>query len=226
MRYYPPNFNLEIRSFPEAWEQAVQFCMKEGLIIKPEESAKQLTRDMCSKITLYGNGIKDIFEKKLHPKFPTKEKHCEIYITEYTREWIAEQKKKPEIEQFVYNYMDRLIDHSGQDQVIQLKKNIDLQGISRRHQMITWKPEKDLFTSSPPCLQRIWIRNLNSEDCEVHFDWRSRDLYGAWMSNYIGLFDMLKREIFTPLDLTVVKVVDNCNSLHIYEGDWVSALKV
>jgi thymidylate synthase len=232
MRIYPPNFNLEIRSFQEAWEKAVQFCMKEGLIIKPEENTKQLTRDMCSMITLYGNGIKDIFEQKLHPKFPTKEMHCVQYVKEYTREWIAEQNKRPEIEQFVYNYMDRLINYPcwnepgwKLDQIGKLKKLVET-GISRRHQIITWIPEKDLYSASPPCLQRIWIRKLNDEDCEIHFDWRSRDLYGAWMPNYIGLFDMLKREIFTPLDLTVVKVVDKCDSLHIYEGDWISALKV
>jgi len=238
MRYYPPNFNLEIRSFPEAWEQAVQFCMKEGMIIKPEENAKQLTRDMCSKITLYGNGIKDIFEKKLHLKFPTKELHCEQYVKEYTREWIAEQKKRPELEQFVYNYMDRMINYTisegvPMDQVLVLRTSFQGDertkpcGISRRQQIITWQPEKDMYSESPPCLQRIWIRVLDDDgNCEIHFDWRSRDLFGAWMSNYIGLFNMLKREIFDPLGLHVVKVVDNCNSLHIYEADWVSALKV
>ncbi len=231
MILYPPNFILESQSFPEAWEQAVRFCMKEGMIIKPEENAKQLTRDMCSKITLTGKGIRDIFTRNLHPKFPTKELHLLVYIKEYTREWIAEQKLRPEIEQFVYNYMDRLINRSVDgitlDQVKQLRKNLTYQGISRRHQIITWEPEKDMFSVSPPCLQRIWIRILDDDgNCEVHFDWRSRDLYGAWMSNYVGLFDMLKREILDPLGLHVVKVVDNCNSLHIYEGDWLEASKV
>jgi len=37
---------------------------------------------------------------------------------------------------------------------------------------------------------------------------------------------MLSREIFTPLGLHVVKVVDNCNSLHIYEGDWKEAERI
>jgi len=231
MIFYPPNFILESKSFPEAWESAVQFCMKEGMVIKPEENAKQLTRDMCSKITLVGNGIRDIFVQKIHPKFPTRELHLQVYIKEYTREWIAEQKLKPEIEQFVYNYMDRLINRSVSgitlDQVRQLRKNILHQGTSRRHQMITWEPEKDMFSVSPPCLQRIWIRVLDDDgNCEIHFDWRSRDLYGAWMSNYVGLFDMLKREILDPLDLSVVKVVDNCNSLHIYEADWESAQRI
>lgn len=230
MILYPSNFIRESQSFPAVWEEAVRFCMKEGMVIKPEENAKILTRDMCSKITLTGNGIRDIFSRNLHPKFPTKALFCGVYISEYTREWIAEQKLRPEAEQFVYNYMDRLINRTVDgitlDQVKQLRKNMTHQGISRRHQIITWEPEKDMFSVSPPCLQRIWIRVLDDENCEVHFDWRSRDLYGAWMTNYIGLFDMLQREIFKPLDLHVVKVVDNCNSLHIYEGDWLEASRV
>jgi thymidylate synthase len=186
---------------------------------------------MCSKITLTGSGIRDIFSINLHPKFPTKLLHCEQYIKEYTREWIASQKLRPEIEQFVYNYMGRLIERSVDgitlDQIKQLRKNLTSQGTSRRHQIITWEPERDMFSASPPCLQRIWIRILDDDgNCEIHFDWRSRDLYGAWMSNYIGLFNMLQREILAPLNLTVLKVVDNCNSLHIYEGDWISASNV
>ena len=228
---YPPNFIRESQSFPGVWEEAISFCMKEGMILKPEENANILTRDMCSKITLTGNAIRDIFSRNLHPKFPTGKMHCEVYIKEYTREWIAEQKLKPEIEQFVYNYMDRLInrivDGINLDQIRQLRKNMTHQGISRRHQIITWEPEKDMFSISPPCLQRIWIRVLDDDcNCEIHFDWRSRDLYGAWMSNYVGLFNMLEREIFKPLGLSVVKIVDNCNSLHIYEGDWLEASKV
>ena len=127
--------------------------------------------------------------------------------------------------------MDRFINRNVNgitlDQVRQLRKNMTHQGISRRHQVITWEPEKDMFSASPPCLQRIWIRVFDEDgNCEIHFDWRSRDLFGAWMTNYIGLFDMLYREILKPLELNVVKVVDNCNSLHIYESDWESALKV
>jgi len=128
MILYPPNFYLESQSFPKVWEQAVQFCMKNGMIIKPEENAKQLTRDICSKIILTGNGIRDIFSRNLHPKFPTKAMFCNQYITEYTREWIAEQKLRPEEEQFVYNYMGRLIERTvdgiSLDQIKQLRKNL------------------------------------------------------------------------------------------------------
>ena len=223
---YPPNFIHEGRDFKAAWEEAVRFCLLNGLIIKPEENSKTLTYDMCSKITLYGGAIKQILNKELHPKFPTKEAFQKIYTSEYTREWVAEQKLLPLDKQFVYNYMDRFINEFGIDQVIILRDELR-NGISRRTQMITWNAKKDLTNKNPPCLQRVWVRILNDDgDCEIHFDWRSRDLYGAWMSNYIGLFDMLNREIFSPLNLNVVKFVCNCNSLHIYQSDWEAAGKI
>lgn len=54
----------------------------------------------------------------------------------------------------------------------------------------------------------------------------SRDLYAAWNSNMVGLLTMIKREVLEPNNLKLVKVVDFCNSMHIYEADWESASKV
>jgi thymidylate synthase len=56
--------------------------------------------------------------------------------------------------------------------------------------------------------------------------WRSRDLFAAWNSNMVGLLTMMKREVFEPNNYKLVKVVDFCNSLHIYEADWETAASV
>jgi thymidylate synthase len=211
--------------------------MKNGMQIVPETGSKVTSKDMCSKITLHGNAIGQMLNSDLHKDFPTKGKHCGVYITEYDRKWVAEQNALPEGDnrRFIYNYMDRFINYPYKedeliiDQLKQLRENMKTCGISRRQQIITWQPVKDMFSVSPPCLQRIWIRELEEDpedgqaNTEVHFDWRSRDLFGAWMSNYVGLMNMLYKEIFTPLDLKVVKLVDNCNSLHIYSTDWEAA---
>lgn len=61
---------------------------------------------------------------------------------------------------------------------------------------------------------------------EFHVDWRSRDLYAAWNSNMVGLTLMLKREIFDPNNIKIIRCVDHCSSAHLYEGDWESAEKV
>ena len=42
----------------------------------------------------------------------------------------------------------------------------------------------------------------------------------------VGLTLMLKREIFEPNNIRIIRCVDHCSNLHIYQGDWESAEKV
>jgi len=123
--------------------------------------------------------------------------------------------------------------------------------VSNRDQVITWIPDRDMFVSEDqPCLQRIqffvyeYPRDKEYGDkyagystgevdkgyykgkAEFHVTWRSRDLFGAWNSNMVALTKMLNKEIFEPNNLELIRVIDFCNSLHIYEGDWESAKNV
>lgn len=125
--------------------------------------------------------------------------------------------------------------------------------VSNRDQVITWIPDRDMFISEDqPCLQRIqfFIYEYPTEGildntktiyehkvkefkefpkkgkAEFHVSWRSRDGYAAWNSNMVGLITMLNKEIFEPNNLELIRVIDFCNSFHIYEGDWESATKV
>jgi len=113
--------------------------------------------------------------------------------------------------------------------------------VSNRDQAITWIPDRDLFVpEDQPCLQRLQffvyeypygILRLHESElvkgkAEFHAMWRSRDGFTAWNSNMIGLTKMLNKEIFEPNNLELIKVVDFCNSFHIYESDWEEAYKV
>lgn len=116
--------------------------------------------------------------------------------------------------------------------------------VSNRDQVITWIPDRDMFVSEDqPCMQRIQffiyeypilgkehsqskIKLYKKGKAEFHVSWRSRDGYAAWNSNMIGLTKILNKEIFEPNDLELIRVVDFCNSFHIYEGDWEEATKV
>jgi len=113
--------------------------------------------------------------------------------------------------------------------------------VSNRDQAITWIPDRDLFVpEDQPCMQKLQffvyefpygiLRPHESEfirgKAEFHVSWRSRDLFGAWNSNMIGLIKMLIKEIFEPNNLELIRVVDFCNSLHIYESDWEQAKTV
>lgn len=215
---FPPTNLIQAAGLADAWAQAVNFVMKYGMEIKTEYGP--MSKDICSVIE-----IRDPYaEPMLHPQFPTKELHVKEYLKQWERDY--DWKKQG----FEYNYMDRLINYPSRgSDVDQLKAIRELlpQGVSRRRQAITWIPERDLFVKEDqPCLQRLWVRALGDGNAEMHCMWRSRDLYAAWNSNMVGLLTMIKREVLEPNGLKLVKVVDFCNSLHIYEADWESAAKV
>ncbi len=215
---YPPTNLIQAAGLADAWAQAVNYVMKNGMMIKTEYGP--MSKDICSVIEIR----EPYMEPMLHPQFPTKELHVKEYLKQWERGY--DWKKQG----FEYNYMDRLINYPsrGKD-VDQLKAIRDLlpQGVSRRRQAITWIPERDLFVKEDqPCLQRLWVRAIGEGNAEMHCMWRSRDLFAAWNSNMVGLLTMIKREVLDPNDLKLVKVVDFCNSLHIYEADWDEASKV
>jgi thymidylate synthase (methanogen type) len=212
---YPPTNLIQAVGLADAWAQAVNFVMKNGMQIKTEYGP--MSKDICSVIE-----VREPFtEPMLHPQFPTKELHVKEYLKQWERDY--DWRKQG----FEYNYMDRLINYPSRGTDIdQLKTIRDLlpHGISRRRQAITWIPERDLFVKEDqPCLQRLWVRALGDGSAEMHCMWRSRDLFAAWNSNMVGLLTMIKREVLEPNKLTLVKVVDFCNSLHIYEADWEAA---
>jgi thymidylate synthase (methanogen type) len=225
----PPTNLIHAIGLPDAWAQAVRYVMKNGLIIKTEYGP--LSRDICSTIEI----LEPYLEPMLHPQFPTKDLHMKEYLKQWERDYDWEKQG------FEYNYMDRLTKYppgcknsisekwdslETVDQIRAISEMIS-KDISRRQQAITWIPERDLFCKEDqPCLQRLWLRNLGDGNAELHCMWRSRDLYSAWNSNMVGLLTMIKREILEPNKLRLIKVVDFCNSLHIYEPDWEAALLV
>ena len=150
----------------------------------------------------------------------TQEPFGKARINEYLKQFERDYDFKAQ--GFDYTYLERLTEPI--DQLAILKDQVTT-GISRRAQAITWRPSEDLGADSPPCLQRIWIRQLTPGNYEVHFTWRSRDAYGAWSSNLCALVNMVKREVL-PKGAVIVKIVDVCNSAHVYDNDWDAASKV
>ena len=93
----------------------------------------------------------------------------------------------------------------GLDQIKIIHDKLREDGISRRHQIITWIPYIDLFTNEDPCAQRIWVRSLVSKNqwykypgcipIEVHIMYRSWDIPGAWPSNLYGILNCINKYI-------------------------------
>lgn len=163
------------------------------------------------------------------------------YAEEYTWEYINEYKKKPTQEKFAYLYFERLAaydtffdavcDNCGEDgtygleQVDQLmvmsesiRTQLESKTLSNRCQAITWDVSLDATSDTPPCLQRIWARP-STQGLDIHLSWRSRDAYGAWQANLVAIVQMLYREILEPNGLTLARLVDMNDSLHVYVHD-------
>ena len=225
----PKTIMIEGLTLPDTWAKLVKATMQHGIDIKTEYGP--MSKDICSVAV-----IKYPFEEPmLHNQFPTKEQHLREYVKQFEREYDWEKQG------FKYTYVDRLVKYPNTDiiksvspfqldlmpvdQLSYLKEQLQ-KPITRRAQSITWVPSIDSIDDEPPCLQRIWMRKLSDKTCEMHCDWRSRDLFSAWNSNYIGILSMIDREILKPLDLKLVKLVDFVDALHIYSTDFDEAAKV
>ena len=218
---------IEEKNFHNAWAIAIRTVLKNGteLVIGGGEERKPI-RDSCMLISMTGNAIKQIEDKELHSQFPFK--RIDEYCNEFTRGFLKEYLKRPQEQTFAYLYFQRLVRHEGylaniydqlkwmQDELgSQIEHNIT----SNRIQAITWNLDWDTMSNSPPCLQRIQIRYIPHGNVDVHLTWRSRDLYAAWQPNVICIIDMLNREVIIPNGCKIVRIVDYCDSLHVYETD-------
>ena len=107
----------------------------------------------------------------------------------------------------------------GINQIQYLIEKAKDEPISRKLQVTTWIPWKDLKISGAPCLQRLWFRIVNNEFLILETAWRSRDLFKAWGSNVVGMV-ALGKLIASELKLKLIQYVDFSNSLHIYGSDF------
>ena len=247
----PPLVCIESNGFPEAWYRAVKECIERGALKKRFYGKPIMTRDIVSLI-----GVNNpLQEPLLHQDFPTKELHLQEYIKQFERgyKWKEQGFEYNYVDRLInyptteiisrddgYFKIPRKPYDKSIDQIKALRDKIEdriKKGgeclVSNRDQAITWVPERDAFVNEDqPCLQRVQIfvysfpKDNSPGKGELHMTWRSRDLYAAWNSNMIALTLFLKKEIFDPNNIKIIRVVDFCNSLHIYEGDWESAKKV
>ncbi|CAG0971376.1 MAG: thymidylate synthase [Candidatus Methanoperedens sp.] len=246
---YPPSIFIKGITLPDAWAQAIDEVMKRGMEIKTQYGTS--SKDVCSLIE-----VTHPYEPPmLHPDFPTKISHTEEYLKQWLRgyDWLKQGFEYNYMDRLIHYPKGRLEcdsdmimaqhkagkvregryynnspdkDSNFIDQIAEIRDKIN-KGVSRRLQAITWHPDRDLFVKEDqPCLQRLWMRNLGDGNAELHAMWRSRDLFAAWNSNMIGLLTMVNHEILEPNGIRLVKLIDFCNSLHIYEADWDAARKV
>lgn len=218
----------------ELWMKLLRYCLKNESEARfgDEDNPKKIGAEICSRVVLEKKAIDQLINGVAlgdDPRLPFGRGAIQAYINEYTLQYIEEQAKLPDghPQKFSYTYYDRLrrypVGSKTIDQIADLRDNVARQinsGVfSNRHQAITWVPEWDIMSTEPPCLQRIWVSTIDKQSIEMHLDWRSRDLYGAWHVNLIAIVSMLCRDIALPNGVKIARVVDSCDSLHIYAGD-------
>ncbi len=233
---------VQADDFLKAWVMLLKKVIENEnpLCFGDKAEKKSLRGEVCSRVVLHKQAVEQVLNGAEviggSPLVPFGRAYVEEYKQEYSLDFIDAQRKLSEghDQKFSYTYFERFwyypVPSGTFNQVLVLRENLGEQiknGVfSNRHQMITWVPHIDAFSLSPPCLQRIWITAIDERSVEVHFSWRSRDLYGAWHVNLVALLNMVQEFIVAPNGCEIVKIVDCCDSLHIYNGDWEAAKKV
>lgn len=218
----------------EVWLRLLKYCVqnKSEASFGDENNPKRIGAEICSRVVLEENAVNQLIDGAAlgdDLRLPFRRGAIQKYIDEYTLEYIEEQAQLPtgHNQKFTYTYYDRFrrypVGTEKIDQVSILRENIGRQIkseiFSNRHQMITWIPEIDIMSSEPPCLQRVWMSRVDTRSVEAHLDWRSRDGYGAWHVNLIAIISMLYRDIALPNGVRITRVIDSCDSFHVYAGD-------
>ncbi|HUY01064.1 MAG TPA: thymidylate synthase [Candidatus Deferrimicrobium sp.] len=132
---------------------------------------------------------------------------------------LLKQKKRPTIKIFDGITEKEFKADEGINQIEMLIEKAKEEPISRKLQVTTWAPYKDLIISGAPCLQRLWIRIIENKYMVLETTWRSRDLYKAVGANILG-FTEFGRWLSSSLNLEFIQYVDFSNSLHIYKSDY------
>jgi thymidylate synthase len=175
-------------TLPEAWEEAVLRCWKEGRRIRTEydRAGDPESRDCTAFIVV----DRPFQEPRLHRAFPGGLEELEIYRQEVVAgvhdDWVD-----PASGKWSYTYHQRLCAYEVRDEegrvqrVDQVAAAIDkLASVphTRRAQAITWRVDVDPHVDDPACLQRMWFRIFDDE-LQLNCHMRSNDAFKAAFMN-------------------------------------------
>lgn len=223
-----PVLKVSGKGIAEAWEKSLLELWKHGTRIKTEYDAEAdpLSLD-ATMIMVVENPLA---EPRIHLSMPSSFKDLWKYRREVV-DGVHDHWIDPESGKWSYTYHQRLFKYpaeSGEmNQVEHVIEKLARSPYTRRAQAITWKPNLDLMTDYPPCLQRIWLRCTEEDGVltlHMNAHWRSRDAYKAAFMNMFALSE-LHREFAKMLEgkigreVRVGRYVDISDSYHIYGKD-------
>ena len=186
---------VERDTLPEAWEEAVVRCWREGDRVRSEYDRPDdpESRD-CS---LFLVARRPFQEPRIHKAFPGSLEDLEIYRQEVAL-GIHDSWVDPDAGKWSYTYHQRLFAYDlfgpgGERNTINqfdgLIAKLAETPHTRRAQAITWKPDVDPSVDDPACLQRMWFR-LFGDELRLNVHMRSNDAFKAAFMNMWAFADL------------------------------------
>ena len=231
-------------SLAETWEKSLLALYNEGCEIETQydKPGDRLSRD-CTMTMVVEQPMSD---PMIHRAFPGGLEDLEEYRQEVVDgikdHWVRDP-NDPADTRWDYTYHERLAKYTVTEMLC-AEENVSITrtfdqiqwmvdklvecGYTRRANIVTWQPWRDMEISDPPCLQSIWCRMLPDESgipvLNMNVRFRSRDAYQAAFMNMFAFIE-LQRKLCVLVALRLGgavmpgRYVDTSDSYHIYGKD-------
>lgn len=228
-----PVLFVEGEGLAEAWEKSLISLYKNGCDIKTEYDKPEDPPSKDSTMTIVVRN--PLAEPMIHKDFPGGLEDLQEYVLEVVEgikdHLVRAGADDSENTKWEYTYHQRLMGYEAPgveavyDQIDLVAQKLARTPHTRRAQAITWKVWDDNFCYDPPCLQSIWCRLLQDQDCKWRLNtnvrFRSNDAYKAAFMNMFALVQ-LQLEIAARIskilgeEVLLGRYVHSADSYHIY----------
>ena len=220
------------RCLPEAWENSLIALAVYGGIVATQYDRPEDPPSVDCSMTMV---VEDPdAEPMIHRSFPGGLEDLEEYRLEVIEgiknHWIRNP-DDPDDNRWEYTYNERMVAYRVPgiegpiNQLEGMAAALASSPITRRAQMVSWKPWMDLGAYDPACWQSLWGRIMRDDDgcarlnCNMRF--RSRDAYKAAFMNDFAFFDLVRVICRRVSELRGEEVrpsrfIDQSDSYHIY----------
>jgi thymidylate synthase len=227
----PPIIQVVGPSMPEAWEKAYLALAEHGRIWRRDDATDfgdQIGARMTISITNPDlDPFTHLFGGTNALEAPLLDYDYEMLGAKPSSAWIKRIGDLTD-NRWDYMYRERMAEHPAGDlppidQIAAIKEGLINNPASRRNNIITWYPERDLKTPHTPCLQRAWFEIIG-ETLDMQYEFRSRNVANASMGNIHGMYivgcdirDAVEEATGRKLELMLT---DTSNSFHVNSGEF------
>ncbi len=222
-----PFLHAQGESIPESWEDSVIELYENGLWWHregPKDKGRlQLDSTMAIEIN---NPDSDLIMHKYMTCTPEALFDYQMEMLGAKDSWVHPEEESTK---WPYHYHERFVSYPGTkgmiDQLEAMIEGISTTPWKRRHQMITWSPERDITSSDPPCLQSIWGALIPNEENDLltlnlNYRFRTRNVMIAAPMNMVGIWTLqnyIKNEISkrTGWNIQNGRMIDMVDSYHV-----------